>query len=992
MAAKIKFQFDPDQTFQLDAINAVTDLFEGMQSYRPEFTLGDEIKPNLPADEILFESELRENLSAVQEQNSLPTTFELEKESGLILDGIGIDSHDFPHFTVEMETGTGKTYVYLRTIYELNRKYGFTKYIIIVPSIAIYEGVFKTEQITRSHFASLYDNNTLNLIPYDGSRVGQVRGFATSSQMQVLLMTIDAFNKKTNNFYKATDKLQGSNLRPFEFVAETRPIVILDEPQSIDTTDRARSAIRTLRPLFSLRYSATHRRSPNLIYRLSPVDAYHQGLVKKIEVIGIDALDNLSDLQLALEDVLTNPFRAKIRTLINRDGTSSVETVTLKQNEDLYRYTKRDEHREGYRVEDINLMGEKPFVQFANQYKLELGSTTAPLRSEIFRAQIRETIIEHMNRQEKLKSLGIKVLSLFFIDRVDNFTAEDGIIRLIFDQEFEGLKRTRSLFRDLSAEEVRSSYFAKKKVAAATGETEVALDTDGRNKEEREAEKAAFSLIMRDKERLLSFDEKTSFIFAHSALKEGWDNPNVFQICTLNQTVADIKKRQEIGRGLRLCVNQSGERIFDEDVNVLTVIANASYQNYVSALQTEYTEDGESQAPPTPSSPRKSILQRNNDVFLGPDFQEFWEKLQQKADYAIEFDTASVVKECISKLSTHRFPDPKIVITKGQFVMASYHLRLERISGTVAHISIEMRSSDSGSYSRSVPAQVGTKLDRASRDDTLREYKVSDVITADGRTAVIFENGEELTEYKEIRFDAQVGQKPTVEAIRRVTGSFRVFDFIGRAAAETGLTRQSLNEIFLGLPETVQEQVFHNPEGFTNKFIEIVKDEVGRHVAERISYVIIPEVTENLDELFPETKHCPQRELVEADGHGLYDKMQVDSDVERTFVANNLKERDDVVLYFKFPPKFKIHLPKIINNYNPDWGIVRQVHKSALNLEIVIETKGGSDIGRLRFASEGWKIRCAERFFSELGIRYRHVDGTHFKWESFDRDQNLAYP
>lgn len=982
--SKIKFQFDPDQEYQLAAVRSVVDLFEGHTPYRPGFLGSEEIVPNIRADEMLYDSDLRTNLEYVQNANGLPVTGELEKESGMILEGIGVDSHDFPQFTVEMETGTGKTYVYLRTIYELNKHYGFTKFIIVVPSIAIYEGVFKTDLITRSHFASLYDNNTLNLIPYDGSRPGQVRNFANSSQMQVLLMTIDAFNKKSNNFYKATDKLQGSGLRPFEFVASTRPIVILDEPQSIDSTEKAKSAIRTLRPLFSLRYSATHRRSPNLVYRLSPVDAYHQGLVKKIEVTGIDALDNLTDMQLALEDVLMSPFRAKIRTLVNRGGTSSLETVTVKQGEDLYKHTKREEHREGFKVEEISVTGEKPSVIFENQTKLELGATTAPLRAEIFRAQIRETIIEHLQRQDKLRDLGIKVLSLFFIDRVSNYTDADGIIRKLFDEEFDQLKRSYKYLSNLSAEEVRSSYFAKKKSAAG----EVAINTSAKTAEEREAEKAAFSLIMRDKEKLLSFDEKVSFIFAHSALKEGWDNPNVFQICTLNQTISDVKKRQEIGRGLRLCVDQTGQRLFDEDVNVLTVVANDSYKNYVESLQNEYVADGETEAPPKPSSSRKSTAFRRDPIFLGADFREFWEKLEQKADYIIKLDTATVIKECVQKLSSYRFPEPKIVISKGEFIMASYRISLERISGKVAHLRILSKASDGSEAVRSIPVEVGTKLDKVCKDDALRDFKVM-VVTSEPEPRVVFENDSELSEYNEIPLDVQISRKPVVSTVEFKSNAASVFDFISRAAAETELTRKTLIDIYLGLPATTQEQALKNPEGFTNKFIEIVKDVVGRTVAECIEYRIVPDQNVDLEELFPITKSYPQRELMPAGESGLYDQMQVDSDVERNFIKRNLVEQSDVVFYFKFPPKFKINLPKIINNYNPDWGIVRQPHGTVQNFEIVVETKGGLDIAKLRFASEGWKIRCAMRFFAELGITYRHVDGNTFTWAAFDGQSNL---
>jgi type III restriction enzyme len=316
MPKKLSFKFDPNQAYQLAAINSVVRLFEGLPKYdRADFNLSDEIVPNLPPDETIFEDFLLDNLRAVQKQNKLPESLNLEVDDGMVLEGAGYESWRSPSFTIEMETGTGKTYVYLRTIYELRKHYSFSKFIIVVPSVAIFEGVRKAFQITYSHFSSLYGNEVVNLVPYDGTQLSRVKNFATSSFTEIMVMTDDSFNKITNNLYKPSEKLPGDRL-PYHFIQEIRPILILDEPQSIDNTEKAKEAIRTLHPLFTLRYSATHRVKPNLVYKLTPIDAYLQNLVKKIQVIGINEEENFNRSILTLESVNRDPITAKVKTLV----------------------------------------------------------------------------------------------------------------------------------------------------------------------------------------------------------------------------------------------------------------------------------------------------------------------------------------------------------------------------------------------------------------------------------------------------------------------------------------------------------------------------------------------------------------------------------------------------------------------------------------------------------------------------------------------------
>jgi len=402
-----------------------------------------------------------------------------------------------------METGTGKTYVYIRSIYELHKRFGFTKFIVVVPSIAIYEGVIKNFEITRSHFQSLYGNERLNVIQYDGSRLSQLRSFATDSSIQVLVITLDSFNKASNVIYKPSEKLPGERL-PFQFLQDTHPILILDEPQNMESP-LAKAALRTLKPLFALRFSATHRTSPNLIYRLSPFDAYRLGLVKRIQVLGVTERENFNQPFLSLQEVtLGKTIKARVRTHVSEKGSLKEAEVLLGQGDDLFAKTRNESHQPKYLVTEISARPGNSFVEFENGVKLTLENAIGPSKADIFRYQIRSTIEQHMLAQEKLFPRSIKVLSLFFIDKVANYI-NDGIIKKIFDEEFEKMKKDFPFFKNLEASDVQSSYFA---VYRGNIIETPADDQAKKTKEQREAEKSAYELIMKDKEKLLSFGEK----------------------------------------------------------------------------------------------------------------------------------------------------------------------------------------------------------------------------------------------------------------------------------------------------------------------------------------------------------------------------------------------------------------------------------------------------------------------------------------------------
>lgn len=994
MTVQLRLKFDPNQDYQIDAIDGVVRLFDGLAPQENGgIGWGEDIVTNLPPYQNLSESWLYDNLLAVQEtfnQNSHdsshidPLAVGLEVDDGLVLEGVGDESWRYPSFTVEMETGTGKTYVYLRTIYELSQRYGFRKFIIVVPSRAIYEGVIKTFDITRSHFASLYNNMTVNVVRYDGSQISRVRTFATLPFTDIMVMTLDSFNRKTNNLFKSTEKLPGE-WQPYQYIQATRPILILDEPQNMES-DRAREALRTLHPLFALRYSATHRTAPNLIYRLTPFEAYRRNLVKKIQVYGVTERDDLNRPFLSLKKVERSggKIAATVSTYRSEKGTTRQADVVLKQGDDLAAKTKRDEHQ-GYVVHNIHL--DEKWVEFENGLTLRHKETIGADRVAIFREQIKQTIIQHMEQQQRLYPRKIKVLSLFFIDRVANYINDDGLIKQLFDELFDELKGRYPFFRKLEAANVREGYFAKRKVKGGEEvEVDTVIEDENKRKSDIEAERAAYQLIMRDKERLLSFTEPVCFIFAHSALKEGWDNPNVFQICTLNQTVSPIKKRQEIGRGLRLPVDQSGERIFDDDVNVLTVVANESYRTYAATLQSEYVAEGLA-APPPPTSAHKKPATRNNKIFQSDEFNAFWQKLMRQVHYQIHIDTPTVIEECVGRINREPIPETVLVVEKGQFVVTEYTFRLESANAGKAkiHIKIANTNDETSQFSRTF--KVRDDLAKILNDQRLRGFKIVDIAGSGGSAKVIFNNDIELTSLSPITYQSEAGQQVRETQLQHAVTTHPVLNLLDRTAKETGLTRPTINAIFKGLASRKKARIFTNPEGFANVFITEVRNGLADHIAENIEFVVGKGTAGyNLEELFPHTKEFPQKELIVAGLNGLYDQVQHDSQEEVDFVTMRLRDQNEVVFYFKFPPLFKIYLPTLIGNYNPDWGVVRLDGDNQPVLELVRETKGTIKLEDLQFPQEKRKIICAQKYFKALDIDYRHVKAQLNYWYLPEQD------
>ncbi|HYV91511.1 MAG TPA: DEAD/DEAH box helicase family protein [Chitinophagales bacterium] len=986
MAKKLTLKFDSNQQHQLQAIESVMKLFESMSPVDTSFSIGDEIVPNLPQYQSLSEPWLFDNLTKGQRDNQLQENYQLDIDDGIELEVENergaINMWRYPEFTIEMETGTGKTYAYLRTIHELKKHYGFRKFIIVVPSIAIYEGTIKTFDITKEHFKTLYGNEAPVLTQYDGQQISKLRGFATSSSLELMVITLDSFNKASNVIYKPTEKLPGEKL-PYQYIQETRPILILDECQNY-RSETAKAALRTIHPLFALRYSATPIDKPNLIYRLSPVDAFKQNLVKKIEVDGIEHQYNVNhpQLMLAIEEFSGSGYGmgVRLRLPVNRNGVIVEQVLEVKKNADLYQVTKNPALK-GLVIDIISKKDSS--VVFTNGSQITVQDSEGfdvKKKEEIFRVQIEETIRYHLLKQAGLKKKGVKVLSLFFIDRVANYTADDGMIRKLFDKAFDKIKRDDNYFSKLKAEEVREAYFAKKK--NKKGEEE-AIDTESKNKEQRDAEKLAFVLIMKDKERLLSFSEKKCFIFAHSALKEGWDSPNVFQICTLNQTVSEIKKRQEIGRGLRLCVNQDGERVIEDGVNVLTVVANESYQQYVSGLQREYELTGDA-APPPPSESKKTSAKRNNKIFKSSDFRDFWKKLCRRTTYTIHIDDEQLIEAAVVKLNRTVFPESQIVITKGKFIITEFLFKLESVTGLAARITLEIKDTDGQVDTSSRNYVKGNDFAKICNDDRLKGFRISEIKSAGDDSFVEFDNGRTLSKYQTIFFQSERGQQTDPRTVMQAATTYPVFNLLERVSRETQLTRPTVLKIFKGLKEEIKKQVFKNPEGFSGIFITTVKQLLADHIADKIEYAFNKgEYDYDLNEVFPDPKPYVQKELIEGTKNSLYNLIQIDSEVERKYVQYRLQiddEKEKIICYFKFPSVFRIDVPKIIGNYNPDWGIIRKGEDGKLKLQLVRETKGNMDRNLLQYPNEKRKIDCAEKHFKAIGLDYRALNHTIPNW------------
>ena len=987
----MKIKFEENLEYQLDAVNSITDIFSGQEIAKTVFTVEKTNNPQLSItvneNELgagnklsLLPDEVLKNLNNIQTRNGLAKTEKLHKS-------------DY-NFSIEMETGTGKTYVYLRTIMELNKKYGFTKFIIVVPSLAIKEGVYKTLQITEEHFKSLYENTPYDYFIYDSKKINMIRNFAVNDNIQILIINIDSFNKDTNIINQERDQANG--YRPIDYISQCDPIVIVDEPQNMES-EIAKKAISELNPLCTLRYSATHKEKYNPVFKLDSIAAYEKKLVKQIEVATVGVTKNTNTEYIKVVNIKASKtgVTAKIELDIKNKSGITRKEISIKHGDILSEKAKRDIY-DGYIVNEITYNEAEPsksFIDFG-KVRLTVGQVNGGQDPDVIkRAQIRKTIQEHFEKQLALKAKGIKVLSLFFIDRVANYRTYDpetgeakkGKYALMFEEEYDALIKSGKYPGFGNASTAHDGYFSADKKKTKSGvEYNEFKDTKGNTNVDNDT----FTKIMKDKERLLSFDEPLAFIFSHSALKEGWDNPNVFQICTLNETSSEMKKRQEIGRGLRIAVNQEGERVRGFDVNTLTVMANEAYEQFVDSLQKEMEKEENIKFGVVEDFVFTNIvikIENGKEVYLGHEkSKEIYEELIRR-EY---IDENGNVKEKLKrdldegKLElAEEFKDikesifKKLKSTTGKLVIKNADERKKINLNKEVFLSEDFKELwDRVKYKTTYQVNFNSEklINECIKNLDEGIYIPAEKLIYDKKKIAITKGGIEETGAYEIEENLEI------------TTKYKLPDIITYLQNETNLTRKSIVNILTN--SKTLDSFKKNPQSYLEQAANIIKGSMKAFIVDGIKYEKIGDVEYYSQELFKNSEifgylkdeMSKQGNMVET-GKTPYSSIIIDSEVEREF-AEGLEKNGNVKVYTKLPDWFKIPTP--LGYYNPDWAIlVKDENKEEEKLYFVIETKGSTDKDKRRDV-ENLKIDCGKKHFEALQVDYADcVNINDFKKE-----------
>lgn len=967
----MKLKFDGSLEYQQDAINAVCDLFDGLPLAESSLSisvntgfyrvseLGIGNQDQIDRDQMLG------NLQAIQERHKITKVAALNALE----------------FAIEMETGTGKTYVYLRTAFELNRRYGFKKFVIVVPSVPIREGVLHSIATMAEHFKTLYGVPFDHFV-YTSKQANQLRSFATSNTMQLMVINIQAFQRDFkedtttlskrgagNVIYREQDKLNG--WRPIDYLRATKPFVIIDEPQKVQGT-ASQVALSRLDPLCMVQYSATFD-SPNKVYRLGPIEAHQQKLVKQIEVASV--LEELDDntAYVALREVDIVKQRAQVEINTGAGENVKRKTVAVKLNDDLYlKSGERLEYEEGYRVNSISFDPASGYVEFANGTMVSLGQATGAHDEALMRAQVYETVREHLDKELRLIAQGIKVLSLFFIDKVANYrdyqddgTESLGKIGEWFEESYRELTTKYERFRPRAEENIAAihdGYFSRDKKGRIK-------DTSGKTAED----DSTYELIMQNKEKLLSLGEPLRFIFSHSALREGWDNPNVFQICTLNETKSIVKKRQEIGRGLRLPVNQAGERIHDQSINRLTVIANESYKDFADQLQREYAEEAGIRFGIVPEHAFSTIEIRDSQGNGTPIGQEADHRIREYLIARRYLDRSGAIQPIfqpdqlgfsLDVPKDYEAIQPQITGEIRKYMFEGNQIRNSRDRKHITLNKEVLLNEEFQEFWHSISQRTRYRVrlnsEKLVSDASLRLKELARTISPPqiGISVNVIEQS-----YAGIRG----GQARRTDA-RDAQITYQIPDVLAYLQNETELTRKTLTRIVI--QSGMVEKLAVNPQAFLNAAITAIRKTLQDLMLDGITYERLDgrfwyqslfdldgekELTRYLDNLY----HVQNAEKT------IWDNVVCDSSVEARFAAD-LDANDQVRFFVKLPAWFRVDTP--IGTYNPDWAILLETDREPC-LYLIRETKSTPDTDELRLA-EKIKIDCGRKHFAAINVDY----------------------